>query len=70
MMMKTRTIDTCFDYQRFFLIILLLLWELTSYCQGIVEISFSFFLSSLSFQRIQVRIIKIIKVLTAFDMHV
>jgi hypothetical protein len=42
MMMKIRTIDTCFDYQRFFLVILLLLWELTSYCEGIVEISLSF----------------------------
>jgi hypothetical protein len=51
MRMETRTIHTCFYYQRFFLIILLLLCELTSHCQGIVEFI-------LSFQRVEVRIIK------------
>jgi len=40
MMMKTRTLNMCVYYQRFFLVILLLLWESTNYCQGIVEFRF------------------------------
>jgi hypothetical protein len=56
MMMKTRTLNMGVYYQRFFLVILLLLWESTNYCQGIVEFRF------LSFRRVEVRIIKIISV--------
>jgi hypothetical protein len=40
MMMKTRTLNMGVYYQRFFLVILLLLWESTNYCQGIVEFRF------------------------------
>jgi len=42
MMMKTRTLNMGVYYQRFFLVILLLLWESTNYCQGIVEFRFSY----------------------------
>jgi hypothetical protein len=43
LMMKMKILNMYIDYQRFFLIILMLLWELTSYCQGIVEFFFLIF---------------------------